>query len=142
MDCVLFVLVVLIFLLVSVVVYGLWWWLFLDIFNLVVLSFNATRHPRHIEAAAIVMYLYLYSLAFTDHPCTLCAAVCHQAPPCPLYIQPRARQYELGVLMARKLNCLDPSGIRTHGPYRCTNVVISMVPQCFRRHIICLARPI
>ena len=88
------------------------------------------------------MYLYLYSLAFIDHPCTLCAAVCHQAPPCPLYIQHRARQYELGVLMDRKLNCLDPSGIRTHDPYSCTNVVISMVPQCYRRHIICLARPI
>ena len=27
--------------------------------------FNAVRHPRHIEAAAIVMYMYLYSLAFT-----------------------------------------------------------------------------
>ena len=30
--------------------------------------FNATRHPRHMEAAAIVMYMYLYSLAFMDHP--------------------------------------------------------------------------
>ena len=54
--------------------------------------FNATRHPRHIEAAAIAtIYMYLYSLAFMDHPCTLGAAVCHQAPPCPLYTQPRAR---------------------------------------------------
>ena len=39
--------------------------------------FNANRHPRHIGAAAIVMYMYLYSLAFMDHPCTLGAAVCH-----------------------------------------------------------------
>ena len=59
----------------------------------VVRIFNATRHPRHIEAAAIaVMYMYLYSLAFMDHPCTLGAAACHQAPPCPLYTQPRARR--------------------------------------------------
>ena len=34
-----------------------------------------------VETAAIVMYMYLYSLAFIDHPCTLGAAVCHQAPP-------------------------------------------------------------
>ena len=58
----------------------------------VVRIFNATRHPRHIEAAAIVMCMYLYSLAFMDHPCTLGAAVCHQAPSCPLYTQPRARR--------------------------------------------------
>ena len=65
----------------------------------VVRIFNATRHPRHIEAAAIaMMYMYLYSFAFMDHPCTLGAAVCHQAPPCPLYTQPRAR-HELGVIM-------------------------------------------
>ena len=54
--------------------------------------FNATRHPRHIEAVVIVMYMYLYSLAFMDHQCTLGAAVCHQAPPCPLYTQLRARR--------------------------------------------------
>ena len=53
----------------------------------VVQIFNATRHLRHIEAVAIVMYMYLYSLAFMAHPCTLGAAVCHQAPPCPLYTQ-------------------------------------------------------
>ena len=58
----------------------------------VVRIFNATRHPRHIEAVAIVMYMYLYSLAFMDHPCTLGAAVCYQALPCPLYTQLRARQ--------------------------------------------------
>ena len=69
----------------------------------VVRIFNATRHPRHIEAAAIVMYMYLYSLAFMDHPCTHGAAVCHQAPPCPLYTQPRARR-ELDVLMVWKLS--------------------------------------
>ena len=58
----------------------------------VVRIFNATRHPRHLEAVAIVMYMYLYSLAFMDHPCTLGAIVCHQAPPCPLYTQTRARR--------------------------------------------------
>ena len=58
----------------------------------VVRIFNATRHPRHMVAAAVVMYMYLYSLAFMDHPCTLGAAVCHQAPPCSLYTQPRARR--------------------------------------------------
>ena len=44
---------------------------------IIVRILNATRHPRHNEAAAIVMYLYLYSLAFMDHPCTLGAAACH-----------------------------------------------------------------
>ena len=58
----------------------------------VVQIFNATRHPWHIEAEAIVMYMYLYSHAFMDHLCTLDAAVCHQEPPCPLYNQPRARR--------------------------------------------------
>ena len=66
----------------------------------VVQIFNASRNPRHIEAAAIVMYMYLYSLAFMDHPCTLGAAVCHQVPPCPLYTQPRAQDF-LGI---NKLN--------------------------------------
>ena len=61
----------------------------------VVPIFNATRHPRHIEAAVIVMYMYLYSLAFMDHPCTLG----HQAPPCPRYTQPRYVEYMLGLLM-------------------------------------------
>ena len=65
----------------------------LEVFVVVfVWFFNATRHPRHIEAAAIVMYMYLYSLAFMDHPCCLGAAVCHQVPPCQLYTQPRARR--------------------------------------------------
>ena len=61
---------------------------------------NATRHPRHMEAAAIVMYMYLYSVAFMDHPCTLGAAVCHQAPP-PVHfiLNPGHVEYELGVLM-------------------------------------------
>ena len=68
----------------------------------VVRIFNATRHPRHIEAAAIaMMYMYLYSLAFMDHPCTLGAAVCHQAPPRPLYTQRRARR-----VWARRTNGL------------------------------------
>ena len=40
--------------------------------TVVVLRFlNATRHQRHIEAAAIVMYIYLYSIAFMNQPCTL-----------------------------------------------------------------------
>ena len=74
----------------------------------VVRSFNATGHPRHIEAAAIVMYMYLYSLAFMDHPCTLGAAVCHQAPPCPLYTQPRARR-----VWTRRTNGLKIVSTRT-----------------------------
>ena len=64
-----------------------------DVVVVVVRIFNATRHPGHIEAAAIAMMcMYLYSLAFMDHQCTLGAAVCHQAPPCPLNTQPRARR--------------------------------------------------
>ena len=58
----------------------------------VVWIFNATRHPRHIAAAAIVMYMYLYCLVFMDYLCRLGAAVCHQAPPCPVYTQSRARR--------------------------------------------------
>ena len=64
----------------------------INLLVVVVWIFNATSHPRHIEGAATVMYMYLYSLAFMDHPCTLGAAVCHQALPCPLYTQPRARR--------------------------------------------------
>ena len=63
--------------------------------------FNATRHPRHIEAAAVVMYMYSYSLAFMDYSCTLGAAVCHQTLPCPLYTQPRVRR-----VLARHTNGL------------------------------------
>ena len=73
---------------------------------------TATRHPMHIEAAAIVIHMYLYSLALMDHPCPLGAAVCHQAPPCPLYTQPRARR-----VWARRTNGVkiaSTSGIRTH----------------------------
>ena len=55
----------------------------------VVQIFKATRYPRHAEAAVIVMFMYLYRLAFMDHLCTNGAADCHQAPPCPLYTQPR-----------------------------------------------------
>ena len=51
----------------------------------VVRIFNATRHPRHIEAAVIVVYMYLYSLAFMDHPCTLGAAVSPSAALSTLY---------------------------------------------------------
>ena len=69
--------------------------------------FNAPRLPRHIEAAAIGMYVYLYSRAFMDHPCTRGAAVCHQAPPCPLYTQPRARR-----VWARRTNGLKIVSIR------------------------------
>ena len=78
----------------------------------VVQIFNATRHPRHIhvhvEAVVIVMYMYLYSLAFMDHPCTLGAAVCHQAPSCPLYTQPRACR-----VWARRTNGLKIVSTRT-----------------------------
>ena len=43
----------------------------------VVRIFNVTRHPRHIEAVAIIMYMYLYSIAFMDHSCTLGSTDCH-----------------------------------------------------------------
>ena len=71
----------------------------------VVRNFNATRLLRHVEATAILLFMYLYSLAFIDHPCTLGAAVCHQAPPCPIYTQPRVRR-----VWARHTNGL----IQTH----------------------------
>ena len=38
------------------------------------------------------MYMYLYSLAFMDHPCTLGVALCHKTPSCPLYTQLRVRR--------------------------------------------------
>ena len=68
-------------------------------------------HPRHIEEAAIVMYMYLYSLAFMDLPCTLGATVtkCRTVN---LILSPGHVEYEPGLLMVRKF--LDPSGIRTH----------------------------
>ena len=54
----------------------------------VVQIFKAKRHPRHIEAAAFVVYKYMDSQDSMDQPCTFGVAVCHQAPPCPLYTQP------------------------------------------------------
>ena len=59
----------------------------------VVQIFNATGHLRHIEAAAIVMYMYLYSLAFMDHPCTLGAAVCHKCRPVHFILNPGHVEY-------------------------------------------------
>ena len=42
------------------------------------------------STAAIVMYMYLYSLAVMDHPCTLGDAVCHQkSAALSTYTQPR-----------------------------------------------------
>ena len=43
----------------------------------------------------------LYNLAFIDHLYTLGVAVCHQAPPCPFYTQPRAPR-----VWARSINGL------------------------------------
>ena len=68
------------------------------LYIVVVRIFNATRHPRHIEAAAIVMYMYLYSLAFMDDPCTLGAAVTKRRP-VHFILNPGHVEYELGVLM-------------------------------------------
>ena len=65
----------------------------------VVRIFNATMHPMHMEAAAIDMYMYLYSLAFMDHPCTLGAAVCHQRRPVHFILNPGHVEYELSVLI-------------------------------------------
>ena len=69
----------------------------------VVRIFNATMHTRHIQGAAIGMYIYLYSRAFMDHPCILGAAV-HQAPPGEYELNPGHVEYELGVLMVWKLS--------------------------------------
>ena len=56
--------------------------------------FKATRHPRHIEAAAIaMMYMYLYSLA---HLVPLSVTKCH---PVHFILNPGHVEYELGVLM-------------------------------------------
>ena len=57
------------------------------IYNYVVVvrMFNATRHQRHMEAAAIVMHMYLYSLAFMDHPCTRCCSLSPSAAVSILY---------------------------------------------------------
>ena len=61
----------------------------------VVRTFNATRHPRHIEAAVIIMYMYLYSLVFMDHPCTLVTKRC----PVHVILNPGYVEYMLGLLM-------------------------------------------
>ena len=67
--------------------------------------FNTSRHLRHMEPVGIVMYMYLYGLPFMDYPCTLGAAVCHQALPCLLFTPPRARWvWAIGILMAWKLS--------------------------------------
>ena len=58
------------------------------------------KHLRHIAGAAIaMMYMYLYSLAFMDHPCTLGVAICHQARPVHFILNPGHVEYELGVIM-------------------------------------------
>ena len=48
----------------------------------------------HGSSSKGVRYIHLYSLAFMDHPCTLCAAVCHEAPPC-LFYSPGQIEYKL-----------------------------------------------
>ena len=65
----------------------------------VVRIFNATRHPRHIEAAAIVMYMYLYSLAFMDHHVHLVPLPVTKRHPVHFIFNPGHVEYELGVLM-------------------------------------------
>ena len=47
------------------------------------------------------MYMFLYSFAFMDHPCTLGAAVYH---PVHFILNPGHVEYELGVLMVWKLS--------------------------------------
>ena len=69
----------------------------------VVQIFNATRHPRHVEVAAIVMYMYLYSITFMDPPCTVCAAVTKRRP-VPFIPNLGHLEYELGVLMVWKFS--------------------------------------
>ena len=72
-----------------------------------------------VNPAAIVMHMYLYSLAFMEHPCTLGAAVCHQAPPCPLYTQHRAR-----LVWARRTNGLKGVSNRAGFHYENTPIQI------------------
>ena len=67
-------------------------------FIVVVGIFNTTRHLRHMEAVVIVMYMYLYSLAFMGHLCTLGAAVTRRCP-VPFVLNPGHVEYELSVLM-------------------------------------------
>ena len=64
----------------------------------VVRIFNATRHPRHIEAAAIVMYMHLhiwcrYSFA---HLVPLSAT---KRRPVHFILNPGHVEYELGILI-------------------------------------------
>ena len=46
-----------------------------------------------------MMYMYLYSLAFMDHPCTLGAAAVTKNHPVHFIINPGHVEYELGVIM-------------------------------------------
>ena len=61
------------------------------------------------------MYVCLYTFPFMDHPGTLCAAVYHQAPPCPL-LNPGHVEYELCVTNNIKIFLtragLEPTTIR------------------------------
>ena len=70
----------------------------------VVRIFNANGHSRHVEAAEIVMYIYLYSLASSPMH-TWCRCLLPSAALSTLYSTQGHAQYELGVLMVWKLSC-------------------------------------
>ena len=65
-------------------------------------------------AVPIVIYMYLYSLAFMDHHAHLELSVIKRRP-VHFILNPGHVEYELGVLLVWKLSQrLNPSGIRTH----------------------------
>ena len=74
--------------------------------------FTTTRHPWDIEAMVIVMYMYLYSIAFIDHPCTLGALSVTKRHPVH-YTQPRACRVWTRLTNGMKI-CLHPSRIWIH----------------------------
>ena len=65
----------------------------------VVRIFNDTRHPRQIEIAAIVMYTYLYSLAFMDHHAHLVPLSVTKRRSVHFILKLEHVEYELDVLM-------------------------------------------
>ena len=57
--------------------------------------FNATRNPWHIEAAAIVMYMHLYNLAWITHALFVSLSVTKRRP-VHFILNPGHVEYELG----------------------------------------------
>ena len=69
------------------------------VYLFVMQSFNATRHLRHTEAVAIVMYMYLYtSLSWINHALLVPLSVTKHRPVHFILNQGHV-EYELGILM-------------------------------------------